>query len=224
VIAPVAAAEGGETLPGGSLVADWADVPRATGRTVRRVDVPESSVWIHPTRFGGALGDGVQPRGPDDVLGTSWSWPSVVLVGFFSSILAAAGVTQSRQWLSARGARTSSTAAGLSTTEEARRAALAAIERLIAEGPQPADREKTVYAASSDIVRGYAARLATDWVPGLTSTELMQRVAGAATNSAEVTRAMAVAERVKFGRLRTGGDALSAHLSELRSWLSGARS
>ena len=222
VIAPVAAAEGGETLPGGSVVADWADVPRATGRTVRRVDVPESSVWIHPARFGGALGDGVQPRGPDDVLGTSWSWPSVVLVGFFSSILAAAGVTQSRQWLGQRGARIAATGAGLSTAEEARRAALVAIERLIAEGPHTQDREKLVYAASSDIVRGYAARLTTDWVPGLTSTELMERVDGTAT--AEVARAMAVAERVKFGRLRTGSDALSAHLAELRSWLSEARS
>jgi hypothetical protein len=224
VIAPLAAAEGGETLPGGSVVADWAAVPRATGRTVRRVAVPESTVWIHPARFGGALGDGVQPRGPDDVLGTSWSWPSVVLVGFFSSILAAAGVTQSRQWLEARGARTSATAVGLSTTEEARRAALAAIERLIAEGPHAAEREKPVYAASSDIVRAYAARLATDWVPGLTSTELVHRVAASATGGVELTRAMAVAERVKFGRLRTGSDALAAHLSELRSWLSEARS
>jgi hypothetical protein len=166
----------------------------------------------------------VQPRGPDDVLGTSWSWPSVVLVGFFSSILAAAGVTQSRQWLSARDLRSSAAAGGLSTAEEARRAALAAIERLIAEGPHAAEREKPVYAASSDIVRAYAARLATDWVPGLTSTELMQRVEGTASGSAEIARAMAVAERVKFGRLRTGSDALAAHLGELRSWLSGARS
>jgi len=222
VIAPVTAAEEGEALPGGSLVADWADVPRATGRTVRRVDVPEPSVWIHPARFGGALGNSVQPRGPDDVIGTSWSWPSVALVGFFSSILAAAGVTQSRRWLEGRGSGIR-TAAGPSTVEEARRAALAAIERLIAEGPHAQDREKPVYAASSDIVRGYAARIATDWVPGLTSTELMQRFEGTA-GSAEVARAMAVAERVKFGRHRTGSDALGSHLEELRSWLSEARS
>jgi hypothetical protein len=224
VLAPVAAAEGGEALPGGSLVADWADVPRATGRAVRRVDMPESSVWIHPVRFGGALGDGVSPRGPDDVLGTSWSWPSVALVGFFSSVLAAAGVTQSRRWLRARAAALSTAAGGPSTVEEARRAALVAIERLIAEGPYAADREKSVYTTSSDVVRGYAARLATDWVPGLTSTELMRRFEGTAAESADLARAMAVAERVKFGRLRTGSDALGAHLTELRSWLSEARS
>jgi hypothetical protein len=223
VLAPVAAAAGGEALPGGSVVAAWADLPRATGRAVRRVDMPESSVWIHPVRFGGALGDGVSPRGPDDVLGTSWSWPSVALVGFFSSVLAAAGVTQSRRWLDGRRS-TSSTAGGPSTVEQARRAALAAIERLIAEGPYAEDREKSVYAASSDVVRGYAARIATDWVPGLTSTELMQRFEGTAAGSAELAQAMAVAERVKFGRLHTGSDALGAHLTELRSWLSEARS
>jgi hypothetical protein len=39
-----------------------------------------------------------------------------------------------------------------------------------------------------------------------------------------VTHAMALAERVKFGRLRTGSDALLAHLVELRRWLSEARS
>src|SRR5688572_5742723 len=31
VIAPAASADGGEALPGGSLVADWAEAPRATG-------------------------------------------------------------------------------------------------------------------------------------------------------------------------------------------------
>jgi hypothetical protein len=185
--------------------------------------MPESSVWIHPVRFGGALGDGVSPRGPDDVLGTSWSWPSVALVGFFSSVLAAAGVTQSRRWLDGRRSALSTAAGGPSTLEEARRAALTAIERLIAEGPYAADREKSVYAASSDVVRGYAARIATDWVPGLTSTELMRKLEGASA-STSVARAMAVAERVKFGRLRTGSDALGAHLTELRSWLSEARS
>jgi len=224
VIAPVTAAEQGEALPGGSLVADWADVPRATGRTVRRVDVPQQSIWIHPARFGGALGDGVSPRGPDDVLGTSWSWPSVALVGFFSSILAAAGVTQSRRWLDERASRIAAAAGGPSTVEEARRAALAAIERLIADAPHATAREKAVYAASSDVVRAYAARLAPDWVPGLTSTELMRRFEGTAAGEADVARAMAVAERVKFGRLRTGSDALGSHLSELRIWLSEARS
>jgi hypothetical protein len=224
VIAPVSAAEDGDALPGGSLVADWADVPRATGRTVRRIVVPEPSVWIHAVRFGGALGDGVSPRGPDDVLGTSWSWPSVVLVGFFSSILAAAGVTTSRRWLGGRGSGKPIAAGGPSTVDEARRAARAAIERLIAEAPYRADREKAVYATSSDIVRGYAARIAHDWVPGLTSTELMQRFEGTAAGSMELARAMAVAERVKFGRHSTGSDALGAHLSELRDWLSEARS
>jgi hypothetical protein len=224
IIAPVTAAEGGEALPGGSVLADWADVPRATGRTVRRVDVATPSIWIQPVRFGGALGDGVSPRGPDDVLGTSWSWPSVALVGFFSSILAAAGVAQSRRWLAGRGAGVSTAGGRPATAEEARRAALAAIERLIAEGPHATDREKAVYAASSDVVRGYAARLAPDWVPGLTSTELMQRVEGTAAGKADVARVMAIAERVKFGRLRTGSDALGAHLAELRTWLSEARS
>jgi hypothetical protein len=223
VIAPVTSADAGEALPGGSLVAEWADAPRAAGGSVRRIDVPEQSVFVHPVRFGGALGDGVSPRGADDVIGTSWSWPSVALMGFFSSVLAAAGVTTSRQWLERRRRGVPGTVAGPSTPEDARRAALTAIERLIAEGAQGSEREKEVYAASSDIVRGYAALLTADWVPGLTSTELMARFA-TSDGGPGVTHAMALAERVKFGRLRTGSDALLAHLVELRRWLSEARS
>jgi hypothetical protein len=223
VIAPVESADAGEGLPGGSLVGEWAEAPRATGRAVRRIDVPAPSIWVRPVRFGGALGEAVPPRGPDDVLGTSWSWPNVVLVGFFSSILAAAGVTTTRDWLGSRKAALPASGAGPSTPEEARRRALAAIERLIAEGPYPRDREKKVYAASSDIVRDYAARIAPDWVPGLTSTELMVRLDGTVAGTPGLVRAMTVAERVKFGRLRTGSDALGEHLAELRTWLSEVR-
>ena len=84
---------------------------------------------------------------------------------------------------------------------------------------------KPVYAASSDIVRGYASRIAPfECAPGPTSTELMLRFEGTAAGSSGLTRAMAIAERVKFGRLRTGSDALAAHLVEVRTWLSEARS
>lgn len=222
ILAPVASADGGESIPGGSLVAAGAEPPRAAGRDIGPVVVPEQSIWVHPVWFGGALGDGVSPRGPDDVLGTSWSWPSVVLIGFFSSVLAAAGVTTARRWLGRRGGAPLDSA-GSSAPEEARRAAVAAIDRLMAEGAFAPDREKPVYAESSNIVRGYAATLATDWVPGLTSTELMTCLDPAAGVDG-LTHAMSVAERVKFGRLRTGSDALTAHLLELRRWLSEARS
>ncbi|MEQ1855385.1 MAG: hypothetical protein ABL963_02890 [Longimicrobiales bacterium] len=218
IVAPVGTADRGEPLPGGSLVAAWADVPRAAGSTIRRLDVPEERVWIHPVRFGGALGEGVSPRGPDDVLGRSWSWPSVVLVGFFSTVLVAAGLATTRQWLGRRRTERVGADLGSSAADDARRAAIAAIERLIAEGSYAPDREKRAYTASSDIVRGYAAHTTDDWVPGLTSTELMTRLEGAPGGS-PLAQAMSVAERVKFGRLRTGSDALHAHLLELRRWL-----
>ncbi len=224
VIAPVSSADAGEALPGGSVVAEWADAPRASGRTIRRVDVSDQSIWVHPVRFGGALGAGVSPRGPDDVLGNSWSWPSIALVGFFSSVLAAAGVTTTRQWRDRRRTALAGVRAGPTPREEARHAALAAIELLIAGGPYSPDREREVYRSSSDVVRGFAARIASDWVPGLTSTELMTRFEGTPAASTELARAMALAERVKFGRLRTGSEALQAHLAELRTWLSESRS
>jgi hypothetical protein len=218
IIGPASSADAGEDLPGGSVVGEWADAPRATGRAVQRLDVPEQRVWVDAVQFGDDFGSN-SPMGPDDVLGTSWSWPNVILLGFFSSVLATAGVTTSRRWLLAR--RMAQPAAGSppSTTEEARRAALAEIERLLAAGPYDGEREKPVYTASSDVVRGYAARLTTDWVPGLTSSELMSRFERAESADARLAETMALAERVKFGRLRTGSGTLEAHLGTLRDWL-----
>jgi hypothetical protein len=218
VIGPVGPATAGEDLPGGSIVAEWADAPPVTGRAVRRLDVPEQRIWIDGVQFGDDFA-GNSPKGPDDVLGTSWSWPNVALIGFFSSILATAGVTTSRRWLLARRTTPSGAGSAPSTTDEARRAALAEIERLLAAGPYEAEREKPVYAASSDVLRGYAARLASDWVPGLTSSELMSRFARAGSADARLAETMALAERVKFGRLRTGSGVLEAHLGTLRDWL-----
>jgi len=218
LIGPADGAEGDE-IPGGSLVGAWADAPATSGRRFQRVRIPEARVWVRPVQSEAEVAT-AQPRGPDDVLGTSWSWPHVMLVGFFSSILAVAGTSKTREWLDGRKRSSPGTGTVRTSHEEARLAVLGVIDRLIADGPYGADREKGVYAASSDALRGYAARLATDWVPGLTSTELMRRFEAEAE---AVTHAMAIAERVKFGRYRTGGDALQAHLSTLRAWLAETR-
>lgn len=218
LIGPAGDAEG-DGIPGGSVVGAWSDAPAAGGRGFRRVDVPEPRAWVAPVQSEADILAGAPPRGPDDVLGTSWSWPHVMLVGFFTSVLAAAGHARSREWLGRR--RPAAPARSLTSPEDARRAALAALDRLIAEAPYGPDREKGVYAASSDVVRGYAARLAPGWVPGLTSTEMM---APYEKEAAALARAMATAERVKFGRHRPGDGALHAHLTALRDWLREPRS
>ena len=218
MIGPAGDAEG-EGIPGGSVVGEWSDAPAAGGRRFLRIAVPEPRAWIAPVQSEADVLAGAPPRGPDDVLGTSWSWPHVVLVGFFSSILAAAGHTKAREWLGNR--KPAAPTRSPSSSEEARRVALAEIERLIAEAPYGVDGEKGAYAASSDALRGYVAQLAPGWVPGLTSTEMM---APYASEAEALTRAMATAERVKFGRHRTGEVALRTHLTALRDWLREPRS
>jgi hypothetical protein len=214
LIGPVGDAEG-DAVAGGSVVGAWSDAPAVGSRRFRRIRIPEPGVWVRPVRSEAEIAAGTPPRGPDDVLGASWSWPHLMLVGFFSSILAVAGHAKSREWLANR----KSAAAPLGpllSSHDARLAALAEIDRLIAAGPYAAEREKGVYAASSDVLRGYVARLGPDWVPGLTSTEQM---APFEAEAKQVTGAMATAERVKFGRHRTGSGPLQAHLSTLRAWL-----
>jgi hypothetical protein len=220
VVGPAELAAEGERVPGGSRVGAWADAPRGTVASIHRARVSDRTIRVHPVQSSEDILAGVSPRGPNDVVGPSWSWPAVTLLALFSSTLVGAGVTTTREWLARRTRPTATHVGQPFTLEAARLAALAELETLIATGPHAGDRVPAVYQASSGIVRGYAERLDPDWGPDLTSSELMGRLRGGAGASDALVEAMATAEAVKFGRLRPGGAATESHLRTLRAWLS----
>jgi hypothetical protein len=219
VVGPAQLAAEGAGLPGGSRVGSWDDAPRASTAAIRRISSPDLSVRVRPVQSDADIIAGASPRGPDDVLGPSWSWPTVGLLALFSSTLVGAGVSATRASL-ARRTRAPAAAPGAPPTSEAvRLAALAELDHLLASGPHTGDRIPVVYETSSGIVRGYVELLDSAWGPELTSTELMERLRAGAGVSERFVDAMRVAERVKFGRLRPGSADTESYLRTLRDWL-----
>jgi hypothetical protein len=131
-------------------------------------------------------------------------------------VIVGAAVTVLQQALRHRrieGAALAGTEAG---PEAARREAISELDRLLGGGPYTGDAERELFASSSAVVRRYAARLDPAWGPGLTSTELMSVFTA---RSAVLDLEMKAAERVKFGRQRSGHDTAEAHLRALRASL-----
>ena len=220
IIAPAASAGdgAGDEIPGDSRIGSWEQAPGPSSR-IQRLRSEELSVWVAPVQTEEELAQGAMPRGPDDVIGFGWSWPNVVLIGLFTSALAAAGATTTKDWI-ARRRSNAPIATAVTTAEAARLAALGEIDRLLAGGPFGGDEERDLYQASSDVIRRYVERLDPTWGPELTSTELMGRLGEVDSASSTVARELRTAERVKFGRARTGESAVRSYLQTLRSWLS----
>lgn len=222
VVAPraAAAADDADPIPGGSLVGDWDDQPGPSSE-IQRLRSDERAVRVAPVQTDAELAEGAMPRPPDDVMGFGWSWPSVVLLALFASALVAAGAATTKGWLDGRRV-TAPRAAPAVTSEAARLAALAEIDRLLHAGPYAGSLERPLYQASSDVVRRYVERLDPSWGPGLTSTELMARFGEVERERASPARELSTAERVKFGRALNGEAAARDHLLSLRAWLSGS--
>jgi hypothetical protein len=218
VVAPVASAEGeeGEDIPGGSRVGAWDDLPGAAS-AIRRHRSEDVEVWVAPVQTDEELASGAMPRPPDDVMGFGWSWPNVLLLGLFGSTLAAAGATTGRDWMARRRVAVPVPPTA-STPEAARLAALAEIDRLLADA-RANEEETSLYRKSSDAVRRYVEQLDAAWGPELTSTELMDRLRRVRAGRDTPARELSTAERVKFGRLRTGRDGVRSYLEALRAWL-----
>lgn len=206
----------GEAIPGGSVVGVW-DMRQPTLSATRSVTPP--MVWVEPVYSMDDVVAGMSPRGPEDVLGFSWSWPSIALVLLFSTVIGGAVVTTTREWLASRPDTTPTPHSGVTTLDQARRQALTELDRLVASGPYPAERAHTLYEESSCIVRAYVERLDPEWGPELTSSELMSRLQGRALEDGSLSAEMQRAEAVKFGQLRPGADPTSVHLTVLRDWL-----
>jgi len=208
----------GEDIPGGSIVGVWEE-RQATARYTRSITPP--TIWVEPVYSPDDVVTGMSPRGPGDVVGFSWSWPSMALLLLFSTVIGGGVVTTTREWLTNRAGPAPAPPPGPTPLDEARRQALTELERLLAAGPYFAEHAHELYEESSGIVRGYVERLDPKWGPELTSTELMDRLNGRSPECPVLEAEMRTAEAVKFGRLRPQAEPTAAHLTVLRAWLTG---
>jgi len=208
----------GQDIPGGSIVGAW-DERQPAVRYTRSITPP--TIWVEPIYSSEDVVAGMSPRGPDDVLGFSWSWPSVALVLVFSTVIGSAAVATTREWLADRPEPAPGPPPSASLGDQARTHALTELDRLLAAGPYPAERAHGLYEESSAIVREYVERLDPEWGPELTSSELMGRLMRRSPESAPLSAEMRTAEAVKFGLLRPTAEPTKAHLTVLRTWLAG---
>lgn len=219
IVQPLTGDADGRRIPGGSVVGSWSEAPAASPYT-RGV---RGAVWVEPVYTSEDVTAGMSPRPPADVVGLGWSWPSALLILVFSSVLGAVVVSTIREWLSNRTASVEGGTPGPVSVREARRRAIAELERLRASGPHPPERAFELYGRTSRLVRSYAERLGGDFGPELTATELSGRLDAAGRATPALPTELRRAEAVKFGRVRPEAGTTEAYLDALLAWVSGAR-
>lgn len=218
VSAPAGSLDGLERLPGGSGIGPWSDAPLGVGSGGVPLRFPRRPVWVTPALTPERLQAGVEPMPAGDVVGSSWHWPSVGLALLSSMALLGVVVSAARTRIAARGPRSGSHG---DTLEDARLAALAELDRLLAMVPRDEQHMRDLYTRSSGAVRGYVERLDPAWGPNLTSSELMtvldRHAHGGSVHT--LVAEMDAAEVVKFGRWRPEPPTAEAHLRALRHWV-----
>jgi hypothetical protein len=230
---------------GGEIARDGADVGPPTD--LEPLVIPRRSIWVTSILRPQDVEQGLEPRPADDVVGPSWNMAAMLSAFLFASILLAVTFVSGRDWWSARARVGVGSGHRGDPIAVARAKALAELDALIAAGCSPdAAAVEAVYEASSAAVRRYVEHLERTWSPSYTSTELMRglegRAAGGVGSAASggeraatgpsagspitnpdsiepLVRQMAVAEVVKFGRLRPGQDDALGHCRTLRRWV-----
>jgi hypothetical protein len=219
VSVPAASLVGLQAIPGGSAIGAWSEAPLGRDEAAPRTRFPRRGIWVAATLTPEHLEAGVEPMPPGDVAGSSWHWPSVGLALLLSSALVGIVVSSTRARLA--GKPGGNTPTEPLTLDDARRAALARLDRLLEEGLHREGRARELYARSSGIVREYVRLFDPRWGPDLTSSELMERLDARVDEGSalDLRREMLEAEVVKFGRLRPGPGAAEQHVLALRQWV-----
>ncbi len=223
-----------DVLVGPSVAPDGADgaTPRpvlseralggAPGATegLSRQRVPSQGVWVTSPLSLQDIAEGVDPRPADDVIGSAWNAPLVVSILGFASLLAGVVVVSGRDWLEAH-ARRGVPEPVADPIAEARAAALAELDRLLASELHRTGSLDVFYGGTSDAVRRYVEHLDPAWSDALTSTELMRGLEARTDpdGARELLDEMALAEAVKFGRARPDPDRAELHGRTLRDWV-----
>jgi hypothetical protein len=218
VIGPVNRAAGAASLPGGSVIGTWDQVPASDDASTLRASVAPLEVRVASVfELEGVLA-GVGPMPAADVLGPDWGSSSVVLVLVSSSALIVMLVWVTRTRLLSRAGGDGSSVTVVSPLEAGRRAALEELDGLLALGLHTNGRAREFYSMSSAIVHRYVELFDASFSPSLTSTELMRRLRIHRTDRwVEIlTSEMTSAEVVKFGRLRPDVAAAEMHWHAVR--------
>lgn len=214
---------GGTALPGGSVIGAWdeAPTPNAAANVLARIPPREMRV-ASLFELDGVVG-GVGPMPAADVVGPSLGRVPIALLGASGLILIGVlAMALRRLW--SRSGRARADGSAPVSIESGRRAALKALDDLLALDLHGKGRIRDFYTRTSEIVRRYVELFEPRWGPNLTSTELMRELEARASGEAVTTLSaeMGHAEIVKFGQPRSDAALAEAHWRKVRDWVQGS--
>ena len=173
---------------------------RADARNADRLVVAGRPVFVTSPILLDDIAQGLRPRPPADVVGSSWHVPAVLGASLLSLMLLGVVTVQAREWLAARAAAAVQVEAPPETPDEWRDRALAELDRVLARGHHRAGRLRDFYEGAGDVVRAYVAHFDPAWNRSRTSTELMRDLSAAPgwPDPEALGRAMERGEVAKF--------------------------
>lgn len=196
--------------------------------SARLRSVPPLDLWVASVLILEDQEYGIVPRAAADVAGRDRNWPATALTLLFGFGLLSVSAVSVRDWSASR------SRAQAPPPIAPRDAALAALDRLVAEGTHLTGDPRDFFGSSSEIVRRYVETFDGRWGPAWTSTELMRGLSGRSPTASAVTTTisppdpaplaleMGFAESVKFGGVRPDGDTAERHVRALRDWIAAA--
>ena len=200
--------------------------------SARLRSVPPLDVWVASVLILEDQEYRIVPRPTADVAGGDRNWPATALTLLFGFGLLAVSAVTLRDWSASRAL------ADLAPPASPRDVALAALDRLVAQGTHLTGDPRDFFTSSSEIVRRYVETFDGRWGPAWTSTELMRglgarpgagatgdpRAASVAHTAAPpdpgpLAREMDFAESVKFGGVRPDPETAERHVRSVRAWI-----
>ena len=170
------------------------------GRPRDRLVVAGRRVFVTSPVLLDDIAQGMEPRPPADVVGSSWNVPVVLGASLLSLLLLGVVTVQAREWLAVRAAAAVQVDARPETPEMWRERALGRLDRIRARGHHRTGRLRDFYEGTGDVVREYLACFDPAWTRSRTTTELMRDLSAAPgwPDPEALARAMRRGEVAKF--------------------------